>query len=352
MTLPSEAQLRELGLDPTRLGESVTLPWPGEGVAHGRAPADTAMDVATIVDRDYAGVHFAPASVPPAQALRLSIHQAEEDARIVKVTGPPDAPLEVRMLAPVAGRPAAWARDLRDPATVLLDVRPATSAGGLVLLPEGEGLLITEAPEGLVVFPVFREGLAPPPFPEIGSPLLEWLGPRHARWLRAEIHARLERADPWQHAVAVGLFARLAVAADRPPTDVAGGDDLARPRRWARRLAPPQVATLALLLKAEAVRLLDLVADLAEAMACDEDGWRAELAELCRGRDDLEGVRLLLQEAGAGETVADAVGLLDEAGARFLGSVPVRLVIDDVRLREAAAFDPGAWWAAPARRGA
>ncbi len=351
----TEDQLEALGLAAARLGESVTLAWPEEGVAHGRGLGDAVIGVTAILSINYAGIHFGAASVPLAEPLRISIDQAEEDHRILKVTGPADAPGDVRMLPPASGGTApggpAWARDPRDPATVLLDLRPAAAAGGTILLPSGEGLLIVAAPTGLEVTRIHGEPSLPP-FAEIRSPVADWIASHHAPWLRQEIQARLERADHWQHAVAVGLFARHAVPSDRGALDATTQADLVRPRLWAYRLAPAQVQTMALLLRAEVERLLAGVDELAAAMACDDPRWRAELVRLCHGRDDIEGVRILLNQAGAGDAVAPVVDLLDENGASLVRSLPVALSIDDARLREVARFDPTAWWATLAMSGA
>jgi len=350
----TEDQLEALGLAPARLGESVTLAWPEEGAAHGRGLGDAVIGVTAILSVNYAGIHFGAASVPMAESLRISIDQAEEDRRILKVSGPAEAPADVRMLPPAAGgraRGPAWARDPRDPTTVLLDLRPSAAAGGAIVLPSGEGLLIAAGPNGLEVTRIYGE-LSLPPFAEIRSPVVDWIAAHHAPWLRDEIQARLERADAWQHAVAVGLFARHAPATDRGARDPASQADLVRPRRWAHGLRPAEVQTIELLLRAEVERLLAAIDDLAETMACDDSWWRADLVAICQGRDDVEGVRILLNEAGAGAAVAASVELLDVTGARFVQSLPVVLSIDDPRLREVARFDPTAWWATLAIPGA
>jgi hypothetical protein len=342
-------QLEGLGLDPTRIGESVTLAWPEEGAAHGRGLGDAVIGVTALLTANYAGIHFGAASVPLAEPLGISIDQAEEDPRILKVTGPADAVAEVRMLPPALpaapARGPAWARDPRDPATVLLDLRPSGSAGGAVVLPTGEGLLIVAGPSALEVTLIHGE-LSLPPLVEIRAPVAGWIAPHHVPWLRDEIQARLERADSWQEAVAVGLFARHAVASDRTTLDAASEADLVRPRQWARGLGPAEVETIDLLLEAEVERLLMRLEALAGTMACDDAAWRADLVTLCRARDDVEGVRLLLNEAGAGGSVEHSVELLDEIGASFVRSLPVVLSIDDARLREVIRFDHTAWWAA------
>ena len=164
----TEDQLAALGLDPSRLGASVTLAWPEEGAAHGRALGDAVIGVTAILSVNYAGIHFGAASVPIAEPLGISIDQAEEGViGSSRWSGPAETPGHVRMLPPAAGGAAAasrpaWARDPRDPATVLLDLRPAASAGGTIVLPSGEGLLIVVGPHGLEVTRVHSE-LAQPP---------------------------------------------------------------------------------------------------------------------------------------------------------------------------------------------
>jgi hypothetical protein len=347
--LLDDDQLRALGLDPARLGETTTVPWPEEDAAHGRSVSDVAaVGVA-------AALSFAPASVPVAEVLGISIHQAEEEPRILKLVGPPGVSADVRMLPPATAglgpRPAASLRDPHDPATVRMDLRPWMSAAGVIILPSGHGLAITPRPDGLKVVLIVPAPITLAPFAQIESPVAGWISERHEPWLRQEIQARLARANAWQHAVAVGLFARLAVASEQAAPTPDGKGDLARPRRWARNLERAQIATLELLVKAEVERLLAVIDELTQTMACDDQDWRSELLELCRGRDDVEGVRILLNEAGADDTVTDTVRFLDEAGSQFVRSLPVVLKVEDERLHRVASFDHGAWWVALAGSG-
>jgi hypothetical protein len=352
--LPSDDQLRALGLERSRLGETVVLDWPEAAAAHGRGLTDMAiagLTVAGIIAApDYGGLHFGRAAVPAAEALGISIDQAEEDRRILKVSCASGAPAIVRVLPPLGPTAPpdqkAWARDPEDLATVLLDVRPWVSSGGAVLLPGGDGLLITIGEDGrLRLTEVVAGGPRTPPV-EIAAPVASWLSDEHPPWLRRAVETRLGQPSPWRQAAAVGLVARLAAPLRAAPAAA----DLAGPRRWVRGLGPGQLDALELLLRTEVERLLLAAADLARTMACDDRGWRSALVELCQGRDDVEGVRILLNEAGAGAALAGAIRDLDDAGARLVRSLPVRLRIDDARLREVRALDEAAWWALLARR--
>jgi hypothetical protein len=70
------------------------------------------------------------------------------------------------------------------------------------------------------------------------------------------------------------------------------------------------------------------------------EAWRA----LCHERDDLEGVRVLLREAGAGGQLEEALRETDASGRAVRFSWPREVDVDDERLRRAALSNPGAWW--------
>jgi hypothetical protein len=72
---------------------------------------------------------------------------------------------------------------------------------------------------------------------------------------------------------------------------------------------------------------------------------------ICRGRDDLEGIRLLLVEAGAEEEISDDIGMLDDRAQRFMLSLPVVVAAPEARLARTRSLDPGVWWVAPVEAG-
>jgi hypothetical protein len=64
-----------------------------------------------------------------------------------------------------------------------------------------------------------------------------------------------------------------------------------------------------------------------------------------RARDDLEGVRTLLLEAGGSERLDAALRPVDQAGLALAARLPRGFRLRDERLRRIALGDPAAWWA-------
>lgn len=338
----SEEALRALELDPATVGEADRVSWP-EG-AVGRDGA-VRMTVAAIIASQYQGVQFADAPLRFAPAPGVRVQYAAENPRLLRVLMPPGVRPEVR----AAGEEGqAWALDAD---AVVLDT--GRTGPVLVMGPGGVGVAIEPGPVYTDFAPVYRQRLEVPPLVRIESPVGEWTATRAEAWLQEEIRGRLAEGGPWQQAVAVGLFARLGWP--REPARVVEMTlrgkpvpELAAPRRWARGLSPDQVRTIRALAAVEIDRLHQVADDLARSMACDDPGWRADLLHLCHDREDLEGVRLLLAEAGAGEDLMAALDLLDSAGQDLMLGLPVRLREDDERLRRASELDPEAWWVVPA----
>jgi hypothetical protein len=333
--------LRILGLRESMLGEKMHVPWPGRGRRRGEhAP----IPLPELIASHYAGAHFTNAALPFADALGIEVGVLAENPRIVKFTAPPNVALELRTLQPASG---AAGHDPNEPASVLVDLAAAGVAR--LVLPEGNGLLLIPGRRGLEVTRVLTAPSLVEPLAAISSPVAEWAAAREP-WLRDEITRRLARRDPWQTAVATGLFARLAIPVDAALAATAVHEDLALPRRWARALEPAAVETLVDLLDAEVQRLLAEVSDLSRAMACDDPGWRAAVLDLCRARDDLEGVRVLLNETLAAERVASMTMVIDAAANRFVQSLPAELALGDTRLERVAILDPEAWWVRPLQK--
>jgi len=342
----SDQELHALGLNRAQLGEGDILDWPEDVIAHGAALRPALAVLAVLVASQFANHHFLQTTLGVVEGLAARLEQLEEEPRILKLVGPPGATLTVQTPRETTTT-ESFRPDPNDPATVYMDLR-ATNAVR-VTFPGGNGLVVEIQSDGIVINGVFSVE----PLAGIDSEVAHWCGERQEDWLQQEIQHRLARQDPWQHAVAIGLFARFGGAV-QPAREIVTGmlehrvdPDLARPRQWARGLNPAQIRTLELLARAEIDRLHAAIDELWELMACDEPAWQQELLDLCRGRDDVEGIRLLLVEAKVAERIADDIGILDQAGERFMQSLPVVVAGSDARLARARSLGPGDWWAAP-----
>jgi hypothetical protein len=187
---------------------------------------------------------------------------------------------------------------------------------------------------------------------EIHSPVRDWCRNSGDEWLTRLLLERLDSiGGSWEEAVAVGTYARLR---RRPREEtraaidsiLAGGvdEDLARPRRWARSLSAEQVRTIEDLGFSVIERLQGEIEDLGRSVDESDPRWRAAFMRICRERDDLAGIQLVLVDAGTAEDFSSALSNLDEQAGRLAGRLGTTK-IPDVRLRRVALAEPGAWWA-------
>jgi hypothetical protein len=100
------------------------------------------------------------------------------------------------------------------------------------------------------------------------------------------------------------------------------------------------------LARAEADRLELMVGEVADSVLPEEGAWQREWLDVCHGRDDLEGVCILLREIEADAPVIRRVEQLDRAGRVVRSILPRTFVPSDERTRRAAQLTPNAWWAA------
>ena len=71
---------------------------------------------------------------------------------------------------------------------------------------------------------------------------------------------------------------------------------------------------------------------------------------ICWDRDDVEGIRVLLREAGTGPALTAALRAVDEAGRAVRFSWPSDIDVHDDRLQRVSEADPGAWWGSTRRQ--
>jgi hypothetical protein len=121
-------------------------------------------------------------------------------------------------------------------------------------------------------------------------------------------------------------------------------------RRWPRTLTADQRALIErfaiVQVRDIASRLDRLQTHFGPADASLDLAWQA----LCWDRDDVDGIRVLLREAGAGEALTSALRAVDEAGRAVRFSWPSDVDVHDERLQQISEADPGAWWGSTRRQ--
>ncbi len=322
--------LAELGLSGLELGEVEVVDLP-EGLVGQAMGIPTLAELRTRV--------MAPMALAVLTAVGIQGHVSPEGSRVVKFLSPsPGEPLIVRALA----RSGAGGVIPSDDADVVwVDLRAAEAflleGGGrrVVCLVEGDRLLVREVAPAVALEP-----LAAIPVPE------GWLGMSSDAWVNEQVAERLAVGDSWSVGVAAGMQARLV----QPARPVAPGGvleaSITRPRAWARALPAAEASTLERLALAEVDRLNGLLDELA-ALPADADPsaeWRSDWLRACESRDDLEGMRLLLFEAGRAEALSQQLALVDRAGSSLRMRAPLASVPPGERLRRARLMDPDAWW--------
>ena len=192
-------------------------------------------------------------------------------------------------------------------------------------------------------------------------PFQEWLDTCTDAWMRDEVAGRATRPDAWQQVAAVGLLTRLREDARAASTEA--GPPSMRPealavRQWFRALDPELWKDVELLLKAELTLLEADLDDLRSDMEPTDPHWLRHLGRFLAGRDDVEGVRVLLLDAWrvhsarSFEPTAERPALalvseFDQAARPFIRMLPRLPPTDDERLRRVRRHDPAAWWAWP-----
>jgi hypothetical protein len=147
----------------------------------------------------------------------------------------------------------------------------------------------------------------------------------------------------WDETLAAGRIARgMEPGAGQAATIAA--------RRWTRGLTADQrmlIERFAIVQARDVAARLDrLQTHFGPADASLDLTWQA----LCWDRDDVEGIRVLLREAGAGEALAAALRAVDEAGRAVRFSWPSDIDVHDERLQRVSEADPGAWWGSTRRQ--
>jgi hypothetical protein len=260
-----------------------------------------------------------------------------------------DAPVSRRAGAAEDVPTLGWLIDTRgfDTAVVLEDARShvtrfLSAANGAVHL----GRIEHATPTISTI--TFRE---PPPLelPDLGS-VLESL--RTKRWLRDEIERRSVSGSVLARTAAAGLTLRLAMSELDDPDRVfgaivsGGADPLDVIRTWASSLALELVAYIEAAALDEAGALADHIEDLTRLVSRDPIEAGQAALWLRQRRDDLESVRVVLQQAAVDLVLVDALNALDRRASSELSAFDMvgDADSDPLLFGAVASVLPGAWW--------
>lgn len=338
--------LARLGLvaDEVVLGEAERLDWPSEPVGEAKGLAAAISLGALLLGQ---GPDTLPAPSGALEKVGVTLRTAAGSPHVVKLASPAtDVALVVRL---TEDDPEAMARPEGHGDVVAIDTR---RSGPFLLAVAGHQVLCVPDPHGLIVRHVVRP-LAIAPLTAITAPVLDWLAASRDEWLTGHARQLVEADDSWSRCVAAGLCARLVEPASpadarlRVEAMLRGEVDatLAQPRVWVRSLQAPALDTMEQLALAQVDRLTVWL-DRAEAAAEREDeDWVDEWLGLCKAREELEGVAVLLAEAGRAERLRAALDRLDGAArVTRLGLAHADLPRDPLLVR-AWDRDADAWWA-------
>jgi hypothetical protein len=321
----------DLGLSDAILGSSAVIPLRESRMGEGLT-LQSAVGLEAMIQRDFEGAVFLHARLPELEEVGLSLHVAEADAQVLKISSVDGGRLEV--LGPELG--LTWF-DSDDPGTVYLQMEG--SSKGVVRETYRSGVLIDRDARQLAQ--LFLR-LQQEPYAPIDSPVAQWLD--SDPWLRERVRALVLRDDPLRHVVAVGLAKRLsdhsASARDIAARILAGQqvESLSRSHAWFRRLDGAQLRTVERL---ACDRAKNLATSLASSLASPRES--VSLDSL-RERDDLQGVFLLLRETGTGQRLAARLADADRLGIDCESRGMIALDAQDEQLRRSRMLDPLCWW--------
>ena len=174
-------------------------------------------------------------------------------------------------------------------------------------------------------------------------------------WLGCEISDRLASGHPWQQAVARGMAARLTPRGNNP-IELMGrllaGEPLPefdKERAWARSLSAERLVEIEGWALAEAKSAVADFEYLFDNSAPEDARWCSDVLDVMHRRDNVEGVKLLLREAGAGQALQAVLEDLDGLCTNWMGALQKwpggwR----DERTRRSFAINPTVWWVQPA----
>jgi hypothetical protein len=182
-------------------------------------------------------------------------------------------------------------------------------------------------------------------------PIEDWIVNAKDMWMHDEVQGG-SSADAWKRTSLAGQLARLsesetmdvaALIASGRLQDLVSESELA-PRRWARSLDAASRTALEQQAVRRAEALGDDLEDLFDTLSADMGEASLAWRRLCHRRDDIESVRVLLREAGAGDQLEKVLEDADRTGRAVRINLDGTVAAADERLRRVALGDPSAWW--------
>jgi hypothetical protein len=326
--------------------------WPDSDQGEARGVDVAALTLAAIVSSsvplDAESRVFLPAKQEQLEACGVSLRMLEANPRILRLFS--EVPgLSAQVAKSEGDEPGDYPVHRESDQAVYLEGTQTTERRFVLKSPAGTVVLVT-GKDGYRVQPVLQP-IEIRALTSVEAPVSEWLTHSQDSWLNKTVADYLERGDSWSLCVGAGLFARLRspepnMVADLYKKLMNGERDVASalPREWARTLKPDQLRTMEALALSEIEWVHQAVEALPQHLSPDVERWEADWFELCHRRDDLEGVRLLLDEGGEGNRLAVALASLDREGKLLVRSLPRRDLRLDERMTRVAKADPAAWW--------
>jgi hypothetical protein len=347
MSQPLADQWTQWGLTGAICGSTVYIPSPDVQLGLGLSAAQPGS-LSDLLEGSFQNARFYHARFAAFEEVALQVQVLAGNSRVLKVSSTDGS--EVHVLRPTRTHAASatasepdWYLDRDDPGTVFLQLGDEPRA---VVTTEHRSGILVEA-DGRSVTQLFL-ALEPETCPPMESPASQWSERLNDPWLQQEVASVLAGSHPLRHVVAVGLLKRMHSPNDDPvqtAKKLLAGDRvgwLARPHEWLRCLSPAQRRTAERL---ACERSEQLAGEMARGSRLTSDQVLRVLVE----RDDLEGVRLLLRETGAGQRLDAAIEALDQAASGWQPGNLRQACEGSERLRRARLLDPAAWWAQPTR---
>ena len=197
-------------------------------------------------------------------------------------------------------------------------------------------------------------------------PVLKWIEEISDAWLAVKIRELVANSEyapngrDWNYIVAAGMFTRLFHPATMAEIREINAmtmrgevvPQLIWGRLWARALPKEQVAVMEGHVFRELAsmnRFIDILLgkheeDIGFKFDPTGESWRNIFLDLCHQRDDIDGVRMLLYEAGVIGRILPLLDELDSRGKKLIRLIP-RFKIRDEQLKRGFLIDHSAWWA-------
>lgn len=170
-------------------------------------------------------------------------------------------------------------------------------------------------------------------------------------WLSEQVREFADLSGDYSGLVAVGMLVRLRMWPSNEVRaivqSVLKGEahpSLLREREWFRSLSPREKEEALRVARIEIDLIHERLEEILESPDPEDEGWVQSALSVCRARDDLEGVVLLLDSAGLSAQLAYALRSLDSHGEEVMWSIPELPMGHDEKLSRGLLASPGAWW--------